>query len=502
MINEIFPSFKKFKEIGQCNQLIFKKIIADKETPVSIFEKVCSGQNNCFLLESVTGGENKARYSIIGMKPDLIWESVGNNCKIAENLREGRKPKFRKLNAESLVELEKTIDRCKIDIPTGLPPMVAGLFGYVSYDVIRLMENLPNTNNDALGVPDIRLIRPTVLIVLDSIKNELIVASPAWANEKQPLRETYDISVKLIEQTVMQVALPRKKAKTKKIPKPYLGRPVSNFTKTAYLNIINKAKNYIKSGDIFQVVPSQRWKMKYLLPGFSLYRSLRRTNPSPYMFYFDFNDFSIIGSSPEILVKVENDEDVTIRPIAGTRPRGLSERQDKALEKELLNDEKELAEHLMLLDLGRNDIGRVSEVGSVKITESFVIERYSHVMHIVSNVKGKLSKGINNVTALLSGLPAGTVSGAPKIRAMEIIDELESEKRGIFGGGVGYFGTSGHMDFCIAIRTAILKDQNLYLQAGGGVVFDSDAETEFQETVNKSKALLKAAQDSIHFFGD
>ena len=436
------------------------------------------------------------------MKPDLIWESVGNTCKIAENLREGRKPKFRNLNTESLVELEKTIDRCKIDIPMGLPPMVAGLFGYVSYDVIRLIENLPNTNKDALGVPDIRLIRPTVLIVLDSIKNELIVASPAWANDKQSLRETYDISIKLIEQTVMRVALPRKKGTTKKKPKSYLGRPVSNFTKTAYLNIINKAKNYIKSGDIFQVVPSQRWKMKYLLPGFSLYRSLRRTNPSPYMFYFDFNDFSIIGSSPEILVKIENDEDVTIRPIAGTRPRGLNESQDKALEKELLNDEKELAEHLMLLDLGRNDIGRVSEVGSVKITESFVIERYSHVMHIVSNVKGKLSKGINNVTALLSGLPAGTVSGAPKIRAMEIIDELESEKRGIFGGGVGYFGTSGHMDFCIAIRTAILKEQNLYLQAGGGVVFDSDAETEFQETVNKSKALLKAAQDSIYFFGN
>ena len=324
----------------------------------------------------------------------------------------------------------------------------------------------------------------------------MIVASPAWANEKQSLRETYDISVKLIEQTVMQVALPRKKAKTKKIPKSYLGRPVSNFTKTAYLNIINKAKNYIKSGDIFQVVPSQRWKMKYFLPGFSLYRSLRRTNPSPYMFYFDFYDFSIIGSSPEILVKVENDEDVTIRPMHRTRPRGLK-KANKALEKELLNDEK-LAEHLMLLDLGRNDIGRVSEVGSVKITESFVIERYSHVMHIVSNVKGKLFKGINNVTALLSGLRWNSF-GSSKIRAMEIIDELESEKRGIFGGGVGYFGTSGNMDFCIAIRTAMLKDQNLYLQAGGGVVFDSDAETEFQETVNKSKALLKAAQDSIHF---
>jgi anthranilate synthase component 1 len=242
--------------------------------------------------------------------------------------------------------------------------------------------------------------------------------------------------------------------------------------------------------------------MKYLLPGFSLYRSLRRTNPSPYMFYFDFNDFSIIGSSPEILVKVENDDEVTIRPIAGTRPRGLNESEDKSLENELLNDKKELAEHLMLLDLGRNDIGRVSKIGSVKITESFVIERYSHVMHIVSNVKGKLSKNVNNIRALLSGLPAGTVSGAPKIRAMEIIDELENEKRSIFGGGVGYFGASGQMDFCIAIRTAILKNQDLFLQAGGGVVFDSDAEKEFQETVNKSKALIKAAEDSIHFFGD
>ena len=300
----------------------------------------------------------------------------------------------------------------------------------------------------------------------------------------------------------MQVALPSKKRRAKKKPKSYLGEPVSNFTKTAYLNIVNRAKEYIKSGDIFQVVPSQRWKMKYLLPGFSLYRSLRRTNPSPYMFYFNFNDFSIIGSSPEILVKVENDDDVTIRPIAGTRPRGLNESEDKALENELLNDKKELAEHLMLLDLGRNDIGRVSKIGSVEITESFVIERYSHVMHIVSNVKGKLSKNVNNIRALLSGLPAGTVSGAPKIRAMEIIDELENEKRSIFGGGVGYFGASGQMDFCIAIRTAILKNQDLFLQAGGGVVFDSDAEKEFQETVNKSKALIKAAEDSIHFFGD
>ena len=502
MINEIFPSFQKFKKIGNYNQLIFKKIIADKETPVSIFEKICGDKNNCFLLESVTGGENKARYSIIGLKPDMVWESIGGECRVAENLQKSSKLEFRVLNNKPLIELKETIDSCKIDIPEGLPPMIAGLFGYVSYDVIRLIENLPNINNDELGVPDIRLIRPTILIVLDSIKNELIVASPAWANDKQSLKNTYDYSVKMIEKTVSQVAQPRKKATAKKVPNSYIGKPVSNFTKKAYLNIVNRAKKYIKSGDIFQVVPSQRWKMKYLLPGFSLYRSLRRTNPSPYMFYFNFSDFSIIGSSPEILVKVENDDEVTIRPIAGTRPRGLNEKEDKLLEKELLNDKKELAEHLMLLDLGRNDIGRVSKIGSVKITESFVIERYSHVMHIVSNVNGKLSEDVNNVSALLSGLPAGTVSGAPKIRAMEIIDELENEKRSIFGGGVGYFGASGQMDFCIAIRTAILKNQRLYLQAGGGVVFDSDAETEFQETVNKSKALIKAAKDSIFFFGD
>ncbi len=502
MINEIFPSFQKFKNIGNQNQLIFKKIIADRETPVSIFEKVCGNKKNCFLLESVTGGENKARYSIIGMKPDLVWESSKGQCKVAENLPKSGNLKFRELRKKPLEELKNTIDNCKIDIPLGLPPMMAGLFGYVSYDVIRLIENLPNINDDELGVPDIRLIRPTILIVLDAIKNELIVASPAWANHKLSLQKTYNNSVKLIDEIVMQVALPRKKSRAKKKPKNYLGKPMSNFTKKAYLNIVDKAKEYIKSGDVFQVVPSQRWKMKYLLPGFSLYRSLRRTNPSPYMFYFDFIDFSIIGSSPEILVKVENEDEVTIRPIAGTRPRGLNESEDKALEKELLSDKKEIAEHLMLLDLGRNDIGRVSEIGSVKVTESFVIERYSHVMHIVSNVKGKLFKNVNNIRALLSGLPAGTVSGAPKIRAMEIIDELEKEKRSIFGGGVGYFGASGQMDFCIAIRTAILKNKNLYLQAGGGVVFDSDAEKEFQETVNKSKALIKAAEDSINFFGD
>ena len=502
MINEVFPSFEKFKEIGKYNQLVFKKIIADKETPVSIFEKVCDRQNNCFLLESVTGGENKARYSIIGLKPDLVWESKGGKCKVAEDLQKSKNPKYREINDKPLEELKTVIDSCKIDIPTGLPPMIAGLFGYVSYDVIRQIENLPKINTDELGVPDIRLIRPTVLIVLDSIKNELIVASPAWATNKKSLKETYSNAVNIIEKTVLQVALPRKKTKKKRIPKSYLGKPVSNFTKAAYLDIVKRAKNYIKEGDIFQVVPSQRWKMKYLLPGFSLYRSLRRTNPSPYMFYFNFSDFSIIGSSPEILVKVENHNEVTVRPIAGTRPRGHNQGEDKKLENDLLNDKKELAEHLMLLDLGRNDIGKVSEIGSVKVTESFVIEKYSHVMHIVSNVKGKLSKGVSNVSALLSGLPAGTVSGAPKIRAMEIIDELENVKRSIFGGGVGYFSASGHMDFCIAIRTAILKDKSLYLQAGGGVVFDSDAETEFQETVNKSKALIKAAEDSIHFFGD
>ena len=380
------------------------------------------------------------------------------------------------------------------DVPRDLPPMIAGLFGYVSYDVIRLIENLPNVNYDELGVPDIRLIRPTVLIVLDAIKNELIVASPAWANDKQSLQKTYDNSVRLIKETVMQVALPRKKTKAKKKPKNYLGEPVSNFTKTAYLKIVNRAKEYIKSGDIFQVVPSQRWKMKYLLPGFSLYRSLRRTNPSPYMFYFNFSDFSIIGSSPEILVKVENDDEVTIRPIAGTRPRGLNEKEDKLLEKELLNDKKELAEHLMLLDLGRNDTGKVSKINSVKVTESFKIERYSHVMHIVSNVEGIFNKKFGKFDTLLAGFPAGTVSGAPKIRAMEIIDELETTRRKVYAGGIGYFSANGDFDTCIALRTAISKNKKFYVQSGAGIVADSKPINEFNETVNKAKALIKALE--------
>ena len=501
MIDCPLPKLDHFKKYKNKNQLIYIKIIADKETPVSIFDKVCAEQHNSFLLESVTGGENKARYSIIGLKPDLIWESKGNECWIAGPQDNVNKRHFKKVDDNPLKALKKLINASKIIIPNELPQMAAGLFGFVGYDIIRLKETLPLKNKEVIEAPDSRLIRPTVLIILDGIKNEIIIASPIWKNphaDDKLLETTYKSALKKIKKTVSIIRNDSKKKKIEKMDKRYLGKPVSNFSKEEYKSIINKAKRFIKSGDIFQVVPSQRWKMDFKLPGFSLYRSLRRTNPSPYMFFFNFQDFEVIGSSPEILVKVE-DKTVTIRPIAGTRPRGINNSKDLELEKELLNDEKELSEHLMLLDLGRNDVGRVSKINTVNVTESFIVEKYSHVMHIVSNVEGTLSTGVDSVSALLSGLPAGTVSGAPKIRAMEIIDELETEKRGIFGGGIGYFAASGQMDFCIAIRTAILKDKILYLQAGGGVVFDSNPEDEYQETLNKAKALIRAAEDAIHF---
>ena len=503
MIDAALPNLRNFKKKRHKNQLVYKKIIADMETPVSIFSKVCGDKKNSFLLESVTGGENKARYSIIGLKPDLLWESKGDRSWVADTQKRIENKDFIELKNKPLYSLKKLIAASKINLPKELPPMAAGLFGFVGYDIIRLKENLPNVNKEVVDSPDARLIRPTILIILDGIKNELIIASPIWKNsalDDKLNEKAYWKAIEQINNTIALVSKRIRKTKLKEIAKNYLGEPVSNFSKEKYKKIVNKAKKYIKNGDIFQVVPSQRWSMDFKLPGFSLYRSLRRINPSPYMFFFNFGDFEIIGSSPEILVKVKN-KTVTIRPIAGTRPRGSNHSQDLNLQKELLKDEKELSEHLMLLDLGRNDVGRVSKINSIKITESFVVEKYSHVMHIVSNVEGELVKGVDSISALLSGLPAGTVSGAPKIRAMEIIDELETEKRGLFGGGVGYFAASGQMDFCIAIRTAILKNKVLYIQAGGGVVFDSKPEVEYQETLNKAKALIKAAEDAIHFVG-
>lgn len=361
--------------------------------------------------------------------------------------------------------------------------------------MIRLVEHLPDVNPDPLGLPDALMLRPSVVVVLDGVKGEVTVVAPAWTGGGLSAKAAYAQAAERVMDAVRDLDRPAPNETRNLGDLAKVAKPVSNTTRDEYHAMVETARDYIRAGDIFQVVPSQRWTHDFPLPPFSLYRALRRTNPSPYMFYFNFGGFQVTGASPEILVKVQDGE-VTIRPIAGTRPRGETPEADRAFEADLLADPKERAEHLMLLDLGRNDVGRVAEIGSVKPTEQFIIERYSHVMHIVSNVTGRLREEEDALSALLAGLPAGTVSGAPKVRAMEIIDELEKEKRGVYGGGVGYFSANGDMDICIALRTAVTKDDKLYIQAGGGVVYDSDPDAEFEETVNKSKALRRAAEDA------
>jgi anthranilate synthase component 1 len=366
--------------------------------------------------------------------------------------------------------------------------------------MVRLVERLPDAPPDPMGLPDALLSRPSVLAVLDGVKGEVTVVAPAWVQEGVPARAAYAQAAERVMDAVRDLdrALP---AAGREMGEPLpLSAPVSNFARADYLAAVERAKAYIRAGDIFQVVPSQRWTQDFPLPPFALYRALRRTNPSPFMFYFDMGGFHVVGASPEILVRVFGGE-ITIRPVAGTRPRGATPEEDRALEADLLADPKERAEHLMLLDLGRNDVGRVARIGTVRPTETFTVERYSHVMHIVSNVTGQLAEGEDALSALLAGLPAGTVSGAPKVRAMEIIDELEPEKRGVYAGGVGYFSAGGDMDMCIALRTAVVKDGKLYIQAGGGVVHDSDPEAEWQETVNKSQAIRRAAEEAARFAG-
>ncbi len=475
------------------NQLVYARLAADLDTPVSLMLKLAEARPDSFMLESVTGGEVRGRYSVVGMKPDLVWQCHGATSRINRQARfDGEAWEDAGAPLDSLRAL---IAESRLDMPADLPSIAAGLFGYLGYDMVRLVERLPQVNPDPLGLPDAVLMRPSVVAVLDGVKGEVTVVAPAWVRSGLSARAAYAQAAERVMDAVRD--LDRQPAgETRSLgDQAEVGEPVSNFSKPDYLAAVEKAKDYIRAGDIFQVVPSQRWAQPFPLPPFALYRSLRRTNPSPFMFFFNFGGFQVIGASPEILVRLRDGE-VTIRPIAGTRPRGATPEEDRALEADLLADQKERAEHLMLLDLGRNDVGRVAKIGTVRPTEEFIIERYSHVMHIVSNVVGELRAGEDALSALLAGLPAGTVSGAPKVRAMEIIDELEPEKRGVYGGGVGYFAANGEMDFCIALRTAVLKDATLYIQAGGGVVFDSDPEAEWQETVNKARALRRAAADA------
>ncbi|MBC6438766.1 MAG: anthranilate synthase component I [Rhodobacteraceae bacterium] len=489
-----YDTFAKGWAAGQ-NQVIYTRLAADLDTPVSIMLKLAGAARDSFILESVTGGEVRGRYSIIGLKPDLIWECHGTDSRINRQVQCDRNG-FAPCTAPPLKALRAILDESSIDLPKDLPAAAAGLFGYLGYDMIRLVEHLPNINPDPLGLPDAVLLRPSVIAVLDGVKGEVIVVSPAWVADGLSAGAAWARAAERVSGALRDL-----KREIPDIPRdrnPAPPAPVSNFAKADYLAAVERARDYIRAGDIFQVVPSQRWHQTFREPPFALYRALRRTNPSPFMFFFNFGPFQVAGASPEILVRVF-DRKVTIRPIAGTRPRGATPEQDKAYEADLLADKKELAEHLMLLDLGRNDTGRVSAIGTVRPTEQFIVERYSHVMHIVSNVTGTLSPEHDALSALLAGLPAGTVSGAPKVRAMEIIDELEPQKRGIYGGGVGYFSAGGDMDMCIALRTAVVKDHTLYIQAGGGVVFDSDPEAEFEETVNKSRAIRRAAEIAGQF---
>ncbi|MCR9085615.1 MAG: anthranilate synthase component I [Rhodobacteraceae bacterium] len=491
-----FEVFRRGYEAGQ-NQIVYARLAADQDTPVSLMLKLSEAGRDSFMLESVTGGEVRGRYSIVGLKPDLIWRCRGTLAELNRTARFDADA-FEPQADAPLDSLRRLIAESRIDLPADLPAASAGLFGYLGYDMIRLVEHLPDVNPDPLGLPDAVLMRPSVVAVLDGVKGEVIVVAPAWVSEGQSARAAHAQAAERVMDAIRDLERqPSSDARSLGASAPP-AEPVSNFTKEAYLAAVEKAKSYIRAGDIFQVVPAQRWTQAFDLPPFALYRSLRRTNPSPFMFFFNFGGYQVIGASPEILVRVFGRE-VTIRPIAGTRPRGATPDEDRALEADLLADPKERAEHLMLLDLGRNDTGRVSKMGTVRPTEQFVIERYSHVMHIVSNVVGELSEDHDALSALLAGLPAGTVSGAPKVRAMEIIDELEPEKRGVYGGGVGYFASNGDMDMCIALRTAVLQDGQLYIQAGGGVVFDSDPEAEWQETVNKSKAIRAAAEDAARF---
>ncbi len=491
-----FDTFRSGYELGR-NQVVWTRLAADLDTPVSLMLKLAGATRHSFMLESVTGGEVRGRYSIVGLNPDLVWDCRGTQSRLNRSARYDDEA-FEDLPGSPLDTLRALLAESLIDLPEGLPAASAGLFGYLGYDMIRLVERLPDQRPDPLGLPDAVLLRPSVVAVLDGVRGDVSLVAPAWIGSGLSARAAYAQAAERVmdAQRALERGLPQapRSLGAPREPAP----PVSNFTKQGYIAAVEKAKEYIRSGDIFQVVPAQRWTQTFSEPPFALYRSLRRTNPSPFMFFFNFGGFQVIGASPEILVRVM-DGQVTIRPIAGTRPRGRTPEEDQQNEQNLLADQKERAEHLMLLVLGRNDVGRVARPGTVRPTETFVIERYSHVMHIVSNVVGELAPGQDALSAFFAGMPAGTVSGAPKVRAMQIIDEIEPEKRGVYGGGVGYFSAGGDMDMCIALRTAVLKGDQLYIQAGGGVVHDSDPEAEWQETVHKSNAIRKAAEDATMF---
>ncbi len=483
IINRGFKNFK-FRHRSKKNQIIYtsKKVKNDEEV-LNLIDNFLD-EKNSFIFESVEKGKIKGRYTIFGKNPDKIWEFNNNNSYLIQ------KNKKNKLNDKPENLIEKIIEDFKFDTPKNLPKICSLICGYFSYDSIRYIEKIPNNCKNDLNLPDVRLLRPKTLVIHDNLKKEIYFITNIFKDEKiKNYKNRYEEIKSDLFKLVIQSSI---KNIDKKINKKSKNIKVkSNTSKNRFLAMVNKAKKYIKIGDIFQVVLSQRFEAKLTKKPIDIYKKLRVTNPSPFMFFFNFDDFQIIGASPEILVRLR-DNKITVRPIAGTRPRGKNKKEDLYYEKDLLKDKKELSEHLMLLDLGRNDAGKVSKINSVKVTESFIIERYSHVMHIVSNVIGEYNNKFSKFKSLLAGFPAGTVSGAPKIRAMEIIDELETSKRKVYAGGIGYFSANGEFDTCIALRTAVAKNKKFYVQAGAGIVADSKPKNEYEETVNKAKALINS----------
>jgi anthranilate synthase component I len=495
----LYPDFAEFVERYDNGepQVVWTRLIADLETPVSAMLKLAADEPMSFLLESVEGGAVRGRYSVIGFAPDVVWRAHGDQAEI------NRAPtksldKFTKCKDGTLASLRAFLAESHINLPESLPPMAAGIFGYMGYDTVRLIERLPKPNPDPVSIPDAVMIRPTLMAIFDNVKDEITIVTPVRPQARITAKAAYARATERLSSAVDALDAPLSHTAAPNGAALTFPKAKSNTTPKQYEAMVKKAKEYIAAGDIFQVVLSQRFSAPFDLPPFLLYRALRRTNPSPFLFFLNFGAFAVAGSSPEILVRARGGQ-VTIRPIAGTRRRGATPDEDKHLADELLSDEKERSEHLMLLDLGRNDVGRVAKIGTVRVTDSFFLEYYSQVMHIVSNVVGELSDEHDAVDALMAGFPAGTVSGAPKVRAMEIIDELEKEKRGLYAGCVGYFSATGEMDSCIVLRTALVKDCKMYVQAGAGIVADSIPASEQRECEMKASALFRAAEEAVRF---
>ena len=484
---EITPNIKLFSKEFNSNKYnrlcMWTEISADLETPITAYLKLIKKNENNFLLESVEGGSSRGRYSIIGLESDKIIK-----CK--------------ELDKNNLNKLKNEINSLKTCTFGNLPSMVSSYVGYMGYDFIRFYESLPKNNKDSINIPYAVFMRTSLVAVFDNLKNTIsivkIVNKPKNIINKKKINDLYEKNKKKINRVISLLEKPLRNKKKANNKKKKIEKISCNMSKNQYYKVIDKLKKYINNGDIIQAVPSLRFEKKFKENPFSLYRSLRKLNPSPFLFILNFQNFSLVGSSPEILVRLK-DNNITVRPIAGTRKRGKDENEDKRLAKDLLSDPKEIAEHLMLLDLGRNDVGRVSLKDSVKVTEKMIIENYSHVMHIVSNVTGKLNKKYHPLDVLAAGFPAGTVSGAPKIRAMEIINEVENISRSFYAGGVGYFAHDGSLDTCITLRTGLIKNKTLFVQSGGGIVADSNKLSEYNEIINKAKAVLNASEDAINF---